>query len=73
MMEKVHTKGPEQAPIYRTLTTESGQGMRGEITWNFTKFLINGDGEVVARFEPNVDPMDDAIVDAIVALLPDQS
>ncbi len=73
MMEKVHTKGPEQAPIYRTLTAESGQGMRGEIKWNFTKFLINGDGEVVARFEPNVDPMDDEIVDAVEALLPAES
>ena len=73
MMEKVHTKGPEQASIYRTLTTESGQGMRGEIKWNFTKFLINGDGEVVARFEPNIDPMDDAIVDAVAALLPAES
>ncbi|MDH3815766.1 MAG: glutathione peroxidase [Acidobacteriota bacterium] len=73
MMEKVHTKGPEQAPIYRTLTTESGQSMRGEIKWNFTKFLINGDGEVVARFEPNIDPMDDAIVDTVEALLPAES
>jgi len=72
MMEKVHTRGPEQAPLYRTLTTESGQGMRGEIKWNFTKFLINGDGEVVARFEPNIDPMDGAIVDAVEALLPDE-
>ncbi|MEJ2580807.1 MAG: glutathione peroxidase [Acidobacteriota bacterium] len=73
MMEKVHTRGPEQAPIYHTLTTESEQGIRGEIKWNFTKFLINGDGEVVARFEPNVDPMDDAIVDAVEELLPAES
>ncbi len=70
MMEKVHTKGPEQAPIYRTLTAESPNDMRGEIKWNFTKFLVNGDGEVVARFEPSVDPMDDSIVDAVAALLP---
>jgi glutathione peroxidase len=73
MMEKVHTKGPEQAPIYRTLTTESGSDMQGEIKWNFTKFLVNGDGEVVARFEPSVDPMDDAIVNAVEALLPTES
>jgi len=73
MMEKVHTKGPEQAPIYRALTTESPEGMRGEIKWNFTKFLVNGDGEVVARFESSVDPMDEAIVDAVAALLPAES
>ncbi len=73
MMEKVHTKGPEQAPVYRTLTAESGRGMLGEIERNFTKFLVSGDGEVVARFESNVDPMDDAIVDAVEALLPAES
>jgi glutathione peroxidase len=70
MMEKVHTKGPEQAHIYRTLTAESPEGMRGEIKWNFTKFLVNGDGEVVARFESSVDPMDETIVSAVEELLP---
>jgi len=73
MMEKVHTKGPEQAPIYRTLTAESPEGMRGEIKWNFTKFLVNGDGEVVARFESSVDPMDETIVSAVEGLLPAES
>ncbi len=73
MMEKVHTKGPEQAPIYRTLTAESPEGMRGEIKWNFTKFLVNGDGEVVARFESSVDPMDETIVSAVEELLPAES
>ena len=69
MMEKVHTKGPDQAPIYRTLTTESPESMQGEIAWNFTKFLVNGDGEIVARFEPAVDPMDETIVSAVQGLL----
>ena len=73
MMEKVHTKGPDQAPIYRTLTTESPAGMRGEIGWNFTKFLVDGDGRVVARFEPGVDPMSDEITEAVEALLPAES
>ena len=73
MMEKVHTKGPGQAPIYRTLTAESPEGMRGEIKWNFTKFLVNGDGEVVARFESSVDPMDETIVSAVEELLPAES
>jgi glutathione peroxidase len=73
MMEKVHTTGPEQAPIYRTLTAESPEGMRGEIKWNFTKFLVNGDGEVVGRFESSVDPMDETIVSAVEELLPSES
>jgi glutathione peroxidase len=71
MMEKVHTKGTEQAPVYRTLTTESGDEFQGEIEWNFTKFLIDGDGRVVARFEPAVDPMSDEVVTAVKALLPE--
>jgi glutathione peroxidase len=70
MMAKVHTKGAEQAPIYRTLTTETGAGIRGEIRWNFTKFLIDPQGHVVARFEPGVEPLSDEIVAAIEGLLP---
>ena len=73
MMEKVHTKGPEQAPIYLTLTAKSPEGMSGEIKWNFTKFLVNGDGEVVARFESSVDPMDETIVSAVEELLSAES
>jgi len=35
-----------------------------EIRWNFEKFLVNRKGEVVARFMPNVEPMDDLVVSA---------
>lgn len=70
MMAKVHTKGGEQAPIYRTLTEDTPDGISGEIRWNFTKFLIAPDGSVVARFEPAVEPLDDEIIVAIEALLP---
>jgi glutathione peroxidase len=70
MMAKVHTKGPDQAPVYRTLTRETPDGISGEIRWNFTKFLVDGEGRVVARFEPAVDPMDPKITSAVEALLP---
>jgi glutathione peroxidase len=70
MMAKVRTKGREQAPVYRTLTTETGEGIRGEIRWNFTKFLVDRDGRVVARFEPGVEPTDPKLTAAIEALLP---
>ena len=69
MMAKVHAKGPDQAPVYRTLTTETTEGIRGEIKWNFTKFLVDREGRVVARFEPGVKPLDDQITSAIEALL----
>lgn len=69
MMAKVHTKGPEQAPLYRTLTAETGEGLSGEVRWNFTKFLVDSEGRVVARFEPAVDPMDPQLISAVEALL----
>lgn len=69
MMAKVHTKGPNQAPVYRTLTTESGEAFRGDIRWNFTKFLVDQEGRVVARFESGVEPLDEAITSAIDELL----
>ena len=47
--------------------------MRGQIEWDFSKLLINVDGEFVAYFEPNIDPMDDAISDEVEALLPPES
>ena len=71
MMAKVHTKGDEQAPIYKTLTEDTPEGIRGEVRWNFTKFLIAPDGTVVARFEPDVEPLDEEITSAIEALLPE--
>ena len=69
MMAKVHTKGDEQAPIYKTLTEDTPEGICGEVRWNFTKFLIAPDGTVVARYEPDVEPLDDEITSAIEALL----
>ena len=73
MMAKVHTKGPNQAPVYRTLTTESGEAFRGDIRWNFTKFLVDQEGRVVARFESGVEPLDEAITSAIEKLLAEAS
>jgi glutathione peroxidase len=69
MMAKVHTKGPEQAPVYRVLTTESDEKFRGDVRWNFTKFLVDQNGRVVARFDSGVDPLDEQITSAVEALL----
>jgi len=70
MMAKVHAKGSEIAPIYRTLTEQTAEDIRGEIKWNFTKFLVDADGHVVARFGSSVEPEDPALVAAIEKLLP---
>jgi len=70
MMAKVHAKGPDIAPIYRTLTEQTAEEIRGEIKWNFTKFLVDAEGHVVARFGSSVEPEDPALTAAIEKLLP---
>jgi glutathione peroxidase len=70
LMAKVHAKGPEIAPIYKTLTQDTPAGIKGDVKWNFTKFLIDKDGKVVARFEPNVTPDSKEVSEAIEKILP---
>jgi glutathione peroxidase len=70
MMGKVATKGPSQSPVYETLTRETGESIRGEVRWNFTKFLVDPEGRVVARFEPAVEPMSEELRKAVEAVLP---
>lgn len=70
MMAKVHAKGPDIAPLYKTLTEDTPEGIRGEIQWNFTKFLVDPEGRVVARFEPKVDPLAPEVTAAIERVLP---
>ena len=57
LLEKVTVKGKNKAPLYRYLTsTESNPHFGGDIKWNFTKFLISRAGQVLNRFEPDVEP-----------------
>lgn len=57
MFSKVTVVGPDKAPLYRTLTEESPADFRGEVRWNFAKFLVDREGRVIGRFAPNVDPL----------------
>jgi glutathione peroxidase len=68
LMEKVHVKGAEKHPLYVALT---GQDARfpGDVTWNFNKFLIGRDGQVLQRFDSKVTPESPQLVDAIQAAL----
>ncbi len=70
MMGKVHAKGPEIAPLYKTLTEETPEGMKGEVKWNFTKFLVDPTGKVVARFESAIEPMSPEVTAAVEKALP---
>ncbi len=71
LFEKVEVNGDGRHPIYAELTQAAdGEGVDGDIRWNFEKFLLSPDGEVVARFAPQVEPEADEIVAAIEANLP---
>jgi len=66
MMSKVSVKGSDIAPLYQYLTDSSANPKTGgEIKWNFTKFLFDRNGNVVARFEPDVTPDSSQVVAAI--------
>jgi glutathione peroxidase len=68
MAEKIEVNGSKAHPLYKFLKSEAS-GLLGSknIKWNFTKFLVNADGEVVERFSPSTTP--DKMADAIEALL----
>jgi glutathione peroxidase len=71
LTEKVEVNGDDRHPLYEQLTaTSDAEGKAGDIQWNFEKFLLSPDGEIVARFRPLVDPEADELVSAVEATLP---
>ncbi|MET1076073.1 MAG: glutathione peroxidase [Umezawaea sp.] len=71
LFEKVEVNGEGRHPVYAELTrTADADGAAGDVQWNFEKFLISPEGEVVARFRPRTTPDDEAVVKAIEAVLP---
>ncbi|MFJ8245098.1 glutathione peroxidase [Peribacillus asahii] len=59
IFEKVHVNGKQAHPLFDYLT-EHAPGMMGSksIKWNFTKFLINREGEIVSRYAPQTKPFE---------------
>jgi glutathione peroxidase len=55
MMSKIHVKGPEQHPLYKELSGATSP-FPGDVKWNFGKFLIGRNGEILARFDPGEKP-----------------
>jgi glutathione peroxidase len=56
MFDKVDVNGADAHPLFQWLQEEKGGLIGSKIKWNFTKFLINRDGEVVDRFGPTTKP-----------------
>jgi glutathione peroxidase len=69
MLAKTDVNGEDRHPLYEQLTSfPDAEGKAGDVQWNFEKFLLSPQGEVVARFRPLVDPADPAVAGAIDAL-----
>ncbi|WP_417352058.1 glutathione peroxidase [Flavobacterium alkalisoli] len=66
MMSKISVKGDDMAPIYHFLTEKSKNGLQdSEVEWNFQKYLINENGELVKVVSPRTTPKDPEIVNWI--------
>ncbi|HJH08410.1 MAG TPA: glutathione peroxidase [Psychrobacter pasteurii] len=67
MMQKIEVNGDNEHPLYTWLKKQEGGFLTDGIKWNFTKFLVNRQGEVVDRYAPTTKP--GAIESEIVKLL----
>lgn len=68
MFSKVSVKGDDICPLYKKLTTQPAP-LGGDVGWNFTKFLVDRNGNVVARFDSRVKPEDTELLRKIDELL----
>ena len=70
MFAKISVKGDDQAPLYQFLTDKrTNPTSGGDIGWNFTKFLVDRNGKIVARFDTKVDPESPDVTKTIEAAL----
>jgi len=66
MFAKVKVKGAGIEPLFDYLTNPAtNPRFAGEIKWNFNKFLVGKDGQVIARFEPKVEPTSAEVTSAV--------
>ncbi len=68
MLSKVEVNGDDRAPLFAELTQAAdASGEAGDVKWNFEKWLVSADGEVLTRFRTQVKPTDPELRDAVVA------
>ena len=71
MFEKLEVNGESRHPLYEQLTQQTdAEGKAGDIQWNFEKFLVSPEGEIVGRFRPLTEPASPELVGAIEQALP---
>lgn len=63
LMSKIATKGPEQSPVYTWLTEKKLNGkLDSKVKWNFQKYLIDEEGNLVTMYPSAQEPMSDPIL-----------
>jgi glutathione peroxidase len=71
MTEKVDVNGVGRHPVYAHLAAvPDAEGDAGDVEWNFEKFVVTADGDVISRFRPPVTPDDErvlAVVEAVIS------
>jgi glutathione peroxidase len=71
MFSKISVKGEAIHPLYEFLTAEeTNPGFAGEIRWNFQKFLVDPEGNIVGRFAPSMEPLAPELVSVLEKSLP---
>ena len=66
MFSKISVRGRNIAPLYRFLTgKQTNPEYAGKISWNFNKFLVSREGEIVGRFGTKTDPEDEQLIRAV--------
>lgn len=63
LSEKIDVKGDGIAPLFKYLTSQDNADFKGDIKWNFEKFLIDEHGKLVHRYRSAVNPLDKEIID----------
>ncbi len=68
MFEKISVKGEDVHPLYRQLASQP-EPAGGEPSWNFTKYLVDREGNAVMRFDPRMKPTSEKVIAEIERLL----
>lgn len=71
LFEKVEVNGDDRHPLFAELTKhEDADGRAGDVMWNFEKFLVSPEGDVVGRFRTQVTPTSEEVIATIEDHLP---
>jgi glutathione peroxidase len=71
IFRKIEVNGENRHPLYDILTESNDtDGNSGDVQWNFEKFLVSPEGDVVGRFRTSITPEDPKLVGAIEEQLP---